>query len=345
MSAAFEHAAATHPELGREAWCRFAGRPVRFRLMGRVLSRRILAPFAHLETQRLGASGLGLIVDIWDEAETGVPCPVSPAPGAWLAWRAAEGTLLASPDGRCVGFHYGDSLTLFDRAEKRIVGWRKSAASFSRYERSKPFIILLSVWYNDRDLQIVHAGLVARKEHGILMPGRGGAGKSTACLLCACDRFDFLGDDFVGLEAVPDGPFLGHSVFDTICLEPHNLARFPELARHFVGSVPPVEDKAILSLSKVFPGQVRSAAPIRTIVLPRIVNRPTSRMVPAAKPQALREFAASTLRNVLPRPGAAAMAKISLLVERVPAYWLELGRDTAGVARLLEELLARTSGA
>ena len=98
-----------------------------------------------------------------------------------------------------------------------FLAWRSSRRTasserLSLYERGKPFRVLLSVWLHDRGVQVVHAALVARGDRGVLLPGRGGAGKTTSALTCLLAGFRYLGDDYVGLEGPVDGSFRGHSL-------------------------------------------------------------------------------------------------------------------------------------
>lgn len=325
-----------------EARFGFAEQPVRLRIVGRRLNQRTRRAFAHLCDG--GEREPVLQVDLWDEAETGVPCPLDDG-GMDLGqrWTACDGILTASPDGRYVGFRYQDSLTILDRHSQRMVGCRRSGSRLSRGECSKPFVVLLTVWYHDRGVQIFHAGLIARGGAGILLPGDSGAGKSTTCLASVAQGLDFLGDDFVGVERIRGEAPRGHSVYGTACLTREGLTRFPEVHPHAVEDRFPEEEKPILFLAEVFPERLVRNVPIRAIVLLRVgVERTEIRR--ATRPQALRQIASSTLHTVVPRPGREALETVSDLVERVPAYWLLLGSDPRDVPASIDRILADSGG-
>jgi len=74
------------------------------------------------------------------------------------------------------------------------------------------------------------------------------------------------------------------------------------------------------------------------------VRQERTEIRPARPAEALREFAASTLHTVVPRPGREALQKIAELVERVPAYWILLGPDLGDVSRSIDRILARAGG-
>ena len=149
----------------------------------------------------------------------------------------------------------------------------------SVYERGRPLDRPLLEWHNDAHVQVIHAGLVAHHDRGILFAGKGGSGKSTSALACLCAGFDFLSEDFVGLESLPDGSFVGHSIYNSVFLETDHLRRFPTLSPYFVPGMS-YEDKSLLILSQIFPERLKRAVPIRVLVLPKVADIPTPNFGP-----------------------------------------------------------------
>jgi len=337
MEAAFAEASGLPSARVHEAAYAFAGRPVRLRTAGEALGLRTHRAFAHLRAADAGAAALS--VALWDEAETGIPCPIGPdVADLDRQWIAAGGILAASESGRYVSFRYQDSVALLDRRARRIVGCRGAGSRLSTGEYSKPLVHLLSIWYHDRNVQLLHAGLIAARGGGVLIPGESGTGKSTTCVVGVVQGLEFLGDDFIGLEHV-DGGFVGHSVFGTACLARRDLNRFGAIAARAVDDGIPEEEKPILFLPEVFPERLRASVPVRAVVLLRVGAERTE-LRPAARPEAMRAFAASTLHTVVPRPGREALARLGALVERVPAWWLLLGPDLDDLAPSLDRVLS-----
>jgi hypothetical protein len=336
----FAQALARQPGQMRESAYEFAGRPVALRVVGVRLAERIQRPFAHLRRPDATADPRALRIDLWDEAETGVPFPSGgTAHQLEQQWVACDGMLRASSDGRYVSFQYQDSITLLDRHGQRMIGCRRSGSHLSRGECSKPFVVMLTVWYSDQGVQVLHAGLIARGGAGVLIPGESGTGKSTTSLAAIAHGLEFLGDDFVGLEPAGDGSFRGHSLFGTACLTRTGLDRFSDVQRHAVEDRFPEEEKPILFVAEIYPERLRASVPIHAVALLRIGAESTM-IRPAGRGEALRQFAASTLHTVVPRPGRAALEMMAGLVERVPAAWLHLGPDPAEVPGSIERLLA-----
>jgi hypothetical protein len=343
MAAAFADATGRSAAGVHEGAYAFAGRPVRLRVAGEALGRRTHRAFAHLRAQETAAAP-ELVVELWDEAETAIPCPVdADATDLDRRWIAAGGILAASASGRYVSFRYQDSVAVLDRSAGRIVGCRGAGSRLSTGEYSKPLVHLLSIWFHDRGVQLLHAGLIAGPRGGVLIPGEGGTGKSTSCVAAATQGLEFLGDDFIGLEQV-DGNFVGHSVFGTACLARRDLDRFRAIAGLAVDDGIPEEEKPILFLPEVFPERLRASVPVRAVVLLR-VGADRTEVRPAGRAETMRHFAASTLHTVMPRPGREALVRLAALVERVPAWWLLLGPDiedlAPGVDRILSAAVSR----
>lgn len=340
MRRAFAAALARHPDAVHTAAYAFAGRPVRLRVVGDRLAARIQRAFAHLRRDDAGAPA-PLAIDVWDEAETGVPfLATAEATELDRRWIACDGTITATPDGRYVSFRYQESVTILDRRRQHMVSCRRSGSTLSSGECSKPYVLMLSIWLHDRGMQVMHCGLVAHHGAGVLLPGTSGTGKSTTSLAAVTQGLEFVGDDFIGLERAGDGGFLGHSLFSTACLVRDALSRFPDIPRGAIADGFPGEEKPILFLAETHPERLRATVPIRALVLLRI-RHPHTEIRRASRAEALRALAASTLHTVVPRPGRDALEKMGALAERVPAFWLQLGPDPGDVAPSLADIVSR----
>lgn len=344
MKAAFAEAANIGRGRLRELYYRFAGRSVSVRIVGDELAEHLGHPFAHLETGEMPSLAPHLIIDLWDEVVTGIPCPVASAYDDSRSKRVVrDGVFTASPDGRFVGYQFRQSMTWLDRKAQHVIGWTASGKKLSLYERGKPLHLLLSVWYHDQDMQVIHAGLVSRNGQGVLFPGMGGSGKSTSALACLSSGFDYLGDDYIGLQASPDGTFIGHSIYNSTWLEPDHMANFPLLSPHAIYGRHPGEDKCLVLLSHLFPKQLSPGAQIRVLALPRIADASTTRFFPASRADALLQLAPSSLLALAPRPGARGFQILTQLVKSVPSYRLELGRDLTEIPRRVQDLLTEVT--
>jgi hypothetical protein len=335
LSGAFRAACTAQPDQVVVRDYRIAGRPVRMRFAGRALGEAYDRPLAHLRAAE-GADAPDLTIDLWDEAATGVGCEdcvEGSDPNA-------HGTVMVYDGGRHVKQQSPCTLTLSDRQASAKIGWVSSAGRLTQYELGRPLHASLLLWMRDRGIQAVHAGLVARNGEGVLFGGPGGSGKTTTAVTCLRAGYQYLADDYVGLERRDDGTWFGHSLYSSSHFEPHHLQRFPDLVPHAMPGKLEREDKHMVLLSGLFPEGFANGAAIRAIALPRVVQRVETRFRPASKVAVLKQLAPSSLFQ-LPFLGAgrARFDTMAALVEAVPTYWLELGSDLPGIPDAIGRML------
>src|SRR5262249_12688030 len=193
MRAAFAEALAGYPDEVCESCYTFGGQSVRIRIVGRELAQSLRRPFSHLRTNGQGALTPRLTIDLWDK-NLGSQGPPTPGDLQWF-----EQTV-KSAEGRFVGQQLPHTVSCLDREAEHIVSSVAWHGRIFIYERAKPLARPLLEWHNDRGVQVVHAGLVARGGRGALFVGKSGSGKSTLALVCCCAGFDYLSEDYVGLE-------------------------------------------------------------------------------------------------------------------------------------------------
>ncbi len=332
MSASFRQALNAHSNLASEKHYIFAGRPTRIRVVGKRLAEYSFLPFSHLQMDHAHSDSFQLTIDLWDEAETGIPCPVG-SHDVLIVQR----TVTASPDSRFLIEQDPNALVSFDRKSRHFVC--SFAFADKLVDRSKPLNRLLALWYKDRGIPIIHAGLVADSDHGVLIAGSGGAGKSTLAMVCVHFGFDFLGDDQAGLERTADGSFVGHSLYNSVRLNRDHLNNlFPQFLN--VSHTDCFrDDKSAVFLSEVLPKQLRSVVPIRVLVLPRIVDAPNSRIYHVTKAEALSVLASSSIITMLGFD-ANDVDQVASFVERVPVYRIELGYRMEEIPHLIRQLIS-----
>lgn len=335
---AFTQAAAQFERARREAevqerFYSLADRIMRLRVVGAELTQEVFEPFEHLRTP---PDEPFLTIDVWNEDETGVGL-VRSKPSQTLG---PYGMMTASADGRLIAEHRPHSAAWLDRRERRVVAWVSSPTLLHLDERARPFHRMLAVCLGDVGIQSIHAGLVASERRGALFVGMGGSGKSTSSICCFLEQLPYLGDDFVGLAAGDAGAFTGYSLYCSALTKLDHMQRYPILERAARPGHHAYEEKSVVSFNRLGTGQFASKVAIGAIVLPRVVPREATSFCPASARDALLALAPSSLLY-LPGGGPRAMAKLSALVEHVPAFWLELGRDLRQVAPEVRSLLAQ----
>ncbi|MGH7825145.1 MAG: hypothetical protein ACREQ7_08210 [Candidatus Binatia bacterium] len=332
MLRAFNMAEASFPDELSESYYAFAGRTVRFRIVGLDLACQITRPFSHLQASGVSADP-DLAIDLWDESRTAIRFP-NPLADGNAGWSEVTGT---SPDQRFVGQRLPNTLTCLDRFAKHIVGSIAWSDRIFIYERAKPLARPLLEWHNDVKVQIIHAGMVAHSGRGVLFAGKSGSGKSTSSLACLSRGFNFLSEDYLGLEILTDGSLLGHSLYNSVFLESEHLKRFPELKAHVLRGGP-AEEKSVVILSDLFPDRLDRVAPITAVLLPRVVGGTEPRIYPAPKSQALLALGPSSLFQI-PSRRTSGFEKLAQIVQQVPAYWLDLGGEINRIPHVVKAFM------
>ncbi len=320
------------------SYFRFAGAPVRMRVAGDALCGHLRRSYEQLLADDVDPAGpFALTIDAWDRATTGTGCPGVPMPPDET--RLLDGGLITLyEDGRIIRYERGHYVNSIDRNTGEIFTWRENGNDLALYERSKPFPLMLEVWYRDQGVQQLHAGLVAREGKGVLFIGPSGSGKSTCTLACALDGFDYLGDDHIGLEMSEDGRCIGHSFYNAARIGPRHLEHFPELRPHEVPPHSEYDHKSLVWMTQVSPGRVARQCEIRAIIMPRIVSTGPTRFRRASKVQALLALAPSSLKVPM-SAGLGGFVNLTEFIPRMPCFVLECGPDVREIPGCVHKLL------
>lgn len=329
LERAFAEALNRAPDALVERDYRIAGYPVRVRTVGQDLALATDKALAHLHTATGAAPAL--TVEIWDDALVG---PIKWAP--WPEGADLYGNISVDDSTRFILHQRQSSVMLLDRQNDRIVGSVRGLAAQFLDERARPFHRLLSIWLNDRDIQFIHAGLAAKEGKGLLFIGKGGSGKSSSSVACFLQGFDFLSDDFVGLQAVASDKFIGHSLYAT-CLIDHP-ERFPQIAQIAEPAHHDFEYKSVVFLADHrTKNNIVAETSLSAIILPRVVDRQETTIRPAKPIEAMLALAPSSV-VILPIAAPRSLEKLGGLVSTAPAFWLELGRDVGQIGARVEQI-------
>jgi hypothetical protein len=338
MDKTFTHARRTKPHLIKQSSFTLAGREVEMHIVGPKLAEKIGLPFSHLQVEGNGLNRQDLIIQLWDETETEIPCAIASRQDS----HQLRPVFFRSADSRYIFQQLQYSVVCFDRPGRRIIVCTTSAEKLSLYELGRPLHVPLSVWHNDQGAPVIHSGLVSKKGRGVLFAGAAGAGKSTSALVCAHHGFGYVSDDLIGLEALPDGSFIGHGIYNSTFLESDHLERFALLKPHAVRGRYEYEDKLLVLLSNIPSLRLERSAKIEAIALPRVVSARSSKTRPASKGQALLALMPS-FRVGWFGTTACGFDKLSRLAESLPCYWLDIGSDFEEIPCTVEDLLIRVS--
>ncbi|NOZ77748.1 MAG: hypothetical protein GXP48_00945 [Acidobacteria bacterium] len=321
------------------------GTTARVAVAGDRLASRLLPALAHLKIPDTAArsSTAGLTVELWDRSATGVDPPFDDLAEVLPTGRSfGFGLLGEAPGEGLVGYQTPAACTILDRALPAMVGWVSDVECLSPFEIGKPLQPLLFAFFLDRDIVPVHAALVAREGRGFLLGGPGGSGKSTCALSCLHAGFDFLGDDYIGLEHTADGFFRGHSFYSTSWLEPGHARRLPWLLSHIESMGIATDEKHLVHLHAIAPGRFVASAKIDFLLLPVFRGQEAGTAARPVRPaEAVLRLAPSSILQLPLNAPEPTLDRLAALAPTVPCYALELGTDLSGIPHCLGGLLAR----
>lgn len=309
-------------------WVRLADRRVEVRVASEALSERLLPAWEPFQ-EPVGAGSPDLTVRAWTSEPGGIPAPRAPLDLRDRWWR---GVLADTPDFTVQLQGPIRILSVLDRREAEGHWWMPDLADVPGWETAAPFRALLHWWAPSSGLYLTHAAAVGLDGQGVLLAGKGGAGKSTTALSCLAAGMEFAGDDYVFTSFGEDG-VEAHAVYATAKIEPSRLRDwFPE---HASAELTEPGGKVIVPI----PGDALTRRlAIRALVLPVVDGSALPRLVPAPSHAGMLALAPSTLFQ-LPCSGAAALRHLAAVARGLPVYRLHLSADPAANAERLADLI------
>lgn len=198
------------------------------------------------------------------------------------------------------------------------------AGALPIWEPSAPFRNLLHWSLADTGLAFTHAAVVGTSAGGVLLAGRGGAGKSTTAMACVDAGWRYVADDYC--------------VLDVSAIPPLMLSTARQRSRRGRWTGFPASPKwsgrsamTARSFSR-WGGRSRGSSPRRFPCVPSSFPRwagPPARSSRCHPPPA-RALAPSTLFQ-LPGSRQSSLGTIAAILRRVPVFGLDVGPDLEAI--------------
>jgi hypothetical protein len=250
-------------------------------------------------------------------------------------WDAPEGMLL-SHDNAIVAVHPD-------------AGWAEGQVhpalleDRDRGERDPLFhlvVLSLVVLLRHRGWFPLHAAALARDRHGVLCPAQSGQGKTTITLSLLRHGWAALSDDTVLLRAT-DHRVRAYAFRWSLCVDPGAADHFSELDRPDWPRSLSDASKWRVEIDQLHPGQSASVCTPRLLVLPTIVDAPTSRVEPIGPKPVLEQLLRQGAFFLSSRPEVADrhLTVLRQLVGQTCTYRLHAGRDILSDPRTVHTLL------
>ena len=308
---------------------------IRLRFAGSALVSLITPALEHLRTQP--TPDINLTIYLWDSASTGVPIPATP-------WTQKD----YLPRGEIRGFnskqirttfHLGSGIfNMLDLASGKALFWIRDYRFVPYYETGSPLRAILSAWMSTQGYQLTHAAAVGTPEGGVLIVGKGGAGKSTAALACLDEeKLIYAGDDYVLLDSDPE-PYV-YSLYNSAKLNADHAENFPHLLSLASNKNKLETQKALIFLNRHYHRKMCRGFPVRAIVAPHITGLVQTTFQSSSSAKALKTLAPSTIFQT-PGSGPDTFQFLSRIVKRAPSYILYSGRQLSGIPSAILSILS-----
>lgn len=314
-----------------QIWLELAGSTLCLTFAGEAMMTNVVPALAHLSVAPQPRADLEIA--IWDSVSTATKMPSPP----WSVEDYMARGEISNHSGKAgidVAYHPGsDMLSLLQANAGTAMLWTHDANQCPYWEQAAPLRSILHWWCSRRNQQLAHGAAVGTSGGAVLLTGKGGSGKSTTALSALLAGMDYIGDDYVLCDLAGVQPRV-HSLFNSAKLDTGALRRLPELRSKLNNMDRPEDEKGVIFTHQHFPSQLCSSRLLRAILIPRVCDSTTSRIVPL---RPARAYLALSPTTVFQLPGAkqASMSFLKQLVERLPCFQLELGGDPAKTAALI----------
>ncbi len=327
---AFERAARSTSS-SRRFVLRIAGQTTLLNIAGQAAEDAVLPALEHLCVQPSGTPGPELFV--WDQKEASVPFP---APDLETGDQFRNGCIETHADSGAVLGYREEPGTAFRLEKSR--GWFAffDAETIPWYERAAPLRDILNAILIRDGSHIAHSAAVATEDGAALLIGEGGAGKSSTALECLRAGMDYLGDDWCAVQ--PGAEPTVHSLFNSAKLRPDCVEHFNEFQPRIHNRDRLEDEKATVYLHRWRPERMRLSAPVRCILLPRVVNRPETTVEPATPRDCRDALLPVTLRST-PGCGASSIPLLVRIAHCAPVFRLNLGTERQRIPGVVEEAI------
>src|SRR5581483_10827059 len=314
---------------------RIAGRTVDIRFAGPAMVGLMSDAFAHLAVPAEGKADFTFRV--FDEESTGLG---PPRPRWNIEEQYSHGEVSSLIDSqRYLQVIQPRRLVIAASAGAgEAVVWVSGKAEIKPWEHAAPLLTLVNWWANSGGYVYVHAGAVGRREGGVLILGRSGAGKSHTALACLRSDLLYVSDDhcLLGTGARPKAA----SMYATGKLFTHDAPKFPFLDARRDRAIETHEGKLVFFLNDICPDRLAPGLPLKAVLIPNPTGRRETEIV--AAPRSAAFFATAPVTALRwPSLGRAAFTGIASALKRLPSYRINTGTDLRGIPQAIGALLDR----
>jgi hypothetical protein len=245
-------------------------------------------------------------------------------------------------DGLRAAYPFADGVwRLFDIRSRVGLQWCSTTGDLPPWDGSAPLRQHLHWTLEQAGMRLAHAATLGLKDRGIVLFGRGGAGKSGTTLAGLAAGLCTVGDDYIALanEPVP----LARPLFRTVKQDREGLARVPGLASRTMRNDVNWRGKVEFDPTGIFAGALVDRLPIKAVVLPSIAHVAKPALIPTRPQAAMLALMTSNLHQFAGEPDGG-MHFFAAFLKDLPCFRLDLSPDAVRNGNLLRDFVERLPG-
>lgn len=216
--------------------------------------------------------------------------------------------------------------------------WCSTTDKLPPWDASAPLRQHLHWLLQDRRLRLAHAATLGSKNGGIVLFGRGGAGKSGTTLAGLAAGLSTVGDDYIALGNAP-APF-ARPLYRTVKQDQGGLSRLSGLAGRMAGERENWRGKVEFDPSLYFDDAFLEHMPIRAVILPRIAHLEKPLLSAARPQQAMLSLMTSNLHQFAGEEENG-MQFFAEFLKVLPCFQLDLSTDAVRNGDFLRDFVER----
>ena len=303
---------------------------IRLRFAGRQLAPFFTPALSHLECQQI--PNPDLTIHLWDSLSTATRMPHPP----WTKDDYMNFGLIRGYNNERIKTLFMNALHMIDLEKGQAVYWVPDSENIPYYHTIRPLRTIINWWLNQHQHYIVHAAAVGLPDGGVLITGKGGAGKSTTALSCIGSGIHYAGDENVVISGNPE-PLL-HNLYCSGTLDAEDIDRIPAIKPYLSNTSKLAYQKAIYLFHDHKQMILSKGFPIKAILIPKVSGNKDTAIQTRSVSQSLIALAPETLFQ-LPGAGAEHFRAMVSLIKQVPCYTLEVGTQMAQIPNVIETFL------
>lgn len=238
-------------------------------------------------------------------------------------------------------YFYGEeNICMYDENNNIAYFWTYNANQLLYQTIAAPLRPIFNWFLTKEKVHLMHGAVVEMTGKSVLLTARGGSGKSTTAISCLLSGMGYIGDDYISIKY--DDIITAYSLFNSVKISPRTIESiFPELREKIFNKndVKSDNEKAVIFLSEYFPKQVVRKAKLSAILIPIIKNTKKTKIISASKLETMLAIFPTTIFQ-LSLMESNKIAGLKSITEKVPCYFLELGRDIKQIPEVIKSFLA-----